>query len=193
LTCVPSSTITKHVDKDRSFPMSTPPATIRALAPEDAADYQTLRLRALRDHPEVFGASLRDEEEQTVEQVAGRLAAKTPEDFILGAYVETGLSGMLGLARREGAKRCHRAIISGMYVAPEQRQSGLGRALLGEAIRSARTLDGLEILLLAVAVGNEPARRLYVSAGFEPHYVDWHALKVDGAYIDLEWMRLVLT
>lgn len=159
---------------------------------EDAGAYQAIRLRALRDHPEVFGASLTDEEGQTVEQVGARLAARTPEDLILGAFASGALCGIVGLAQRDGAKRRHRAILSGMYVAPEQRKAGLGRALLEAAIRRARTLDGLEIILLAVATGNEPARRLYVSLGFEPHYVDWRALRVDGGYVDLEWMRLML-
>lgn len=166
---------------------------IRTLAAGDAAGYQELRLRALRDHPEAFGAALEDEDGQSVEQVAVRLAGKTNEDFILGAFVGQGLGGSLSLTRRDGLKRRHRATIAGMYVAPEHRKLGLGRALLEEAIRSVRLLDGLEIILLAVAVGNDPARRLYESVGFEPHYVDWHALKVNGADIDLQWMRLALT
>jgi ribosomal protein S18 acetylase RimI-like enzyme len=80
-----------------------------------------------------------------------------------------------------------------MYVAPEHRMLGLGRALLAEAVGRARRMDGVEMVLLAVAVGNEPARRLYESMGFESHYVDRHALGVEGIYVDLEWMRLPLS
>lgn len=158
----------------------------------DAPGFQALRLRALSEHPEAFGAALADEQGLTNEQVAARLAAKDENDFILGAFVGDALGGMVSLARRDGQKRQHRATISGMYIAPEHRQLGLGRALMGEMIARARQIDGLEMLLLGVSGGNDAARRLYAASGFEPHYVDSQALKIDGKYVDLEWMRLVL-
>lgn len=168
-------------------------SAVRLLDAGDAASYRALRLRGLRDHPTAFGAAYQDEEGQTVEQTASRLAAKNDEDFILGAFVGAELGGLISLVRREGAKRRHRATISGMYVAPEYRTLGLGRALIDEAVRRARLMDGLEFILLGVAVSNDPARHLYESVGFEPHYIDRRALKIDGAYVDLEWMRLALT
>ena len=41
-------------------------------------------------------------------------------------------------------------------------------------------------------MGNESARRLYASAGFETAYFDRRYLKIDGVYYDLEWMWLSL-
>ena len=62
--------------------------------------------------------------------------------------------------------------------------------LLVEALARARTLRGLEDLILAVTVGNERARALYLAAGFravtrEPRY-----LKIGKEYFDIEWMHL---
>jgi ribosomal protein S18 acetylase RimI-like enzyme len=77
-----------------------------------------------------------------------------------------------------------------MYVPPEYRGRGIGKALLLDAIARARTLSGLEDLILAVTVGNERARALYLAVGFtsvarEPRY-----LKLGEEYVAIEWMHL---
>ena len=79
-----------------------------------------------------------------------------------------------------------------MYVAPEARGRHVGRALLDEIVRRARTLPGLEEVVLAVTVGNEPARRLYLAAGFVPYCVEPRFLKIGEQYWDIEWMALRL-
>jgi RimJ/RimL family protein N-acetyltransferase len=45
---------------------------------------------------------------------------------------------------------------------------------------------------LGVSTGNEPARALYVSFGFEPFGLERAALVVDGAAIDELHMALVV-
>ncbi|NYF59499.1 GNAT family N-acetyltransferase [Micromonospora purpureochromogenes] len=58
------------------------------------------------------------------------------------------------------------AWILNLGVAPAAQRRGLGRALLGHALRGARTA-GLPRVGLSVADGN-PARRMYEEAGFRP-------------------------
>lgn len=55
--------------------------------------------------------------------------------------------------------------IAGLAVESRHRRSGLGRALLHAALRSART-RGLERVLLHVSTGNAEAIALYTSEGF---------------------------
>lgn len=51
-------------------------------------------------------------------------------------------------------------------ITPEARGRGLSRRLLDEALQTWRS-SGAEIVFLEVRASNEPARRLYVSRGFE--------------------------
>lgn len=54
-----------------------------------------------------------------------------------------------------------------MWVAPERRRQGVGRALLDAAVRWAREA-GARAVALDVTVGNSEAARLYERAGFVP-------------------------
>jgi GNAT superfamily N-acetyltransferase len=56
----------------------------------------------------------------------------------------------VGFKREKGKKLRHKAIIWGMYVVPEVRRLGVGKALLKEMIGRAREMEGLEQLILTV-------------------------------------------
>ncbi len=166
---------------------------IRMLTAADAPAFQALRLRALREHPEAFGAAFEEEQATPVEEVAQQLQDSSPERFILGAFLDGRLQGIVGCSHPARAKTRHRAHIWGMYVTPDAAGQGVGRALLAEAVRRTQALPGVEDVVLAVTVGNERARRLYISAGFEPYCVEPRYLKLGDRYFDLEWMILRLS
>jgi RimJ/RimL family protein N-acetyltransferase len=46
---------------------------------------------------------------------------------------------------------------------------------------------------LAVTVGNEQARALYLKVGFTPVAIDPRYIKVGERYFDIEWMQLRLS
>ena len=167
-----------------------PDVDIRNLTEADAQPLRELRLRALREHPESFGSSFEEEEAVPLETTVEHLRASSPDNFMLGAFVEHQLVGIVHCSRSPRPKTRHKAHIGGMYVAPEARGQGIGRALLAEAVARAGSLPGVEELVLAVTVGNEEARRLYTSAGFEPYCVDPRYLKLGDRYFDIEWMIL---
>ena len=48
-----------------------------------------------------------------------------------------------------------------MYVSPEKRGSGIGKALVREAIKKAKELKDVEQVYLTVITTNEPAKKLY--------------------------------
>jgi ribosomal protein S18 acetylase RimI-like enzyme len=54
-----------------------------------------------------------------------------------------------------------------MWVAPDRRGQGVGRALLDMAVQWARTV-GAHAVRLDVTVSNSPAVQLYEQAGFRP-------------------------
>ncbi len=165
---------------------------VRMLTEADAHAYRDVRLRSLHEHPEAFSTAFEEEQALPIQTTAERLRAASPERFILGAFVDDQLSGILGCHRSMGAKTRHKAHMGGMYVLPEARGRGIGNALLAETVARARSLPGLEELVLAVTVGNEQARRLYIQAGFEPYCVEPRYLKIGDQYFDIEWMILRL-
>ena len=165
--------------------------SIRALTKTDVQAFRALRLRSLREHPEAFGSSAEEEEALTTEQLAERLSA-SPDANHFGAFVSEQLMGILGFFRNNRTKTRHKAYLGSMYVLPEVRGQGVGKALLVEAIRHSRALPELEELVLAVTVGNERARSLYLGVVFEAYCVEPRYIKLDGRYFDIEWLVLRL-
>jgi len=93
------------------------------------------------------------------------------------------LVGTTGFARERRLKTGHKAVIWGVYVTSAWRGQGVGRALLTEVLRRARTLAGLEQIRLTVGHTQTAAQRLYASLGFEVFGYEQHALKVGEVYV----------
>lgn len=167
--------------------------TIRQLTEDDAAPYLALRLRLLRVSPDAYGTTYDEMIARPVAQTAERLRAQQDPEvgFTLGAFVGK-LVGMVTVLREEGTKTRHKGTVVGMGVAEAARGQGVGRALLTAAIERARLLDGLEQLILTVALPNEPALRLYRALGFVTYSLDRRALKLHERYWDEELMVLAL-
>ena len=99
---------------------------------------------------------------------------------------------MVFYRRDEGRKNCHKGRILSMYLQPESRGQGVGRALLQEAIAQVKQFVGVEQLHLFVVTTNAAARSLYRSMGFEVYGTIQRALKLDEQYWDEEMMVLRL-
>jgi ribosomal protein S18 acetylase RimI-like enzyme len=163
--------------------------TIRMLRPSEAAVFWSLRLRALREHPESFASSFEDEENVPLDVVRARLEGQAPEsNLVLGAFVAERLVGMAGLRRDSFRKAAHKARIWGMYVVPDLQRRGIGRRLLEAAIDAGGKMGGVEQLLLEVMVDNARAHALYRSLGFESYGVEKRALRIGETYYDEELM-----
>ncbi len=161
--------------------------TVRQLNVHDAAAYQSLRLRCLRENPVAFLSSESDEAGRSLEEVAQRVAPGIDgSSCVFGAFAEERLVGILALIRPPREKVRHCAELCGMYVALEFRRCGYGGALLDAALAHARSLSGMRQLKLTVAAVNLPARSLYQSRGFQRVGVEPDAVYVDGRYYDDE-------
>jgi RimJ/RimL family protein N-acetyltransferase len=167
-------------------------STIRILNGDDAEAYRTLRLRSLREHPEAFGSSYDDEAETPIETTRASLQDGPPSTIFFGAFDGERLVGLTGLMRNLREKQRHRAVVAAVYVEPQARGKGYARALLDAALDHARAQAGLTDVVLAVTVGNETARRLYVNAEFTPYMIEPRYLKIGDRFYDMEWLRMRL-
>lgn len=156
---------------------------IRELGVDDARAFQALRLAALRDCPSAFASSYEEENETPIAMVAARLAP-TFDRCVFGAWVESDLVAVLGLAREEMQKLAHKAFIWGVYVAPDVRRRGVGRQLLDRALWRATAMTGVRQVNLGVNAANVEAIALYESFGFIPFGVERGFMLLDGQLHD---------
>jgi len=165
---------------------------IRTLEPPDAELFYSFRLRGLKENPEAFGSTFAEESVMPVGVRRSRFRC-TDENFVLGAFgEESHLIGVAGFYRETHLKLRHKGFAWGMYVAPESRGAGVGRALLASLIERAKSLPGLEQICLDVVTLNRAARGLYLSQGFQIIALEREAMKQDGNYYDVEHMVLRL-
>ncbi len=164
---------------------------IRVLEESDGESYRTLRLRALREEPEAFGSSYEEQADLPLAWFVERIR-ETASRVALGAFDGDALIGTVIFTRETGLKDRHKGVITGMYVAPEGRGRGVGRALLLSAVERARAQPGVEQIHLSVVTGNVAARALYAAVGFVVYGTEPRALKLGGEYLDEDLMVLWL-
>ena len=164
----------------------------RLVEPHEAAALRLLRIRSVTEYPSAFGASVEEERALSPERVRQQLEEGPPHAYWFGAFEGGELAGILNLVRYQRPKVRHKAMLGGMYVAPERQDRGLGQALLRHAIAFAAGMEGVEMITLAVTVGNPAARKLYTGSGFVPFGVDPRYIRVGDEYFDIEWMTLDL-
>jgi len=166
---------------------------IRRLQAKDAEAFRKLRTRALREHPEAFGATVEGFLARPLEQLKDTLGSASNDLFALGVF-GSDLLGFLMFPRPpiERTKTRHRAHVAALYVIPEARGQGLPTALLPAFIHAVKRFEGLECLVLGVTVGNVSAIGLYERLGFRRYAVEPKYIKLKNEYFDTALMMLEL-
>lgn len=148
----------------------------KKLGNKDAADFRSIRARALSEKPSYFGRSPHELETEA-DAIKG-----INDGFVLGCFYKADLVGITGVMLQHGERRWHKAIIWGVYVDPPHRRMGVNTAMLREVITSAPS--HIEQLHLDVAVKNEAAVSAYKKIGFEIYGTEPRARKVKNEYFD---------
>ena len=137
--------------------------TLRLLRVDDTDAFVRLRRLALATDPDAFSERPETDDASRPAFVRERLATSTVEQgaIVVGAWA-SDLAGVVGVNRTSPTS----ARIWGLYVVPAARRAGIGRAVLEQAVASARSMDGVRMLELSVAESSVAAIALYVAFGF---------------------------
>lgn len=141
----------------RAYPSSI--ATIVRATEQDWERVREIRLRALADAPSAFGSTFEMEREKPAPFWHERLSQANGATFVA---VDEGRSVGLVSVFSEEVGQAH---LVSMWVSPEARREGIGRALVDVVIDWARR-NNAETVELWVTETNDPARRLYERCGF---------------------------
>jgi GNAT superfamily N-acetyltransferase len=133
------------------------------LPPDRWPEYRAIRLEALRTDPDAFGATLEATVQRPDEWWPSVLqtAQTDPDKTIVFAEEEGVLVGMAG-AYPEEEEGC--VDVVGMFVRPDERGKGIGRALLQAVVDEVQA----DTVRLCVNATMPAAVALYRNFGFEP-------------------------
>jgi GNAT superfamily N-acetyltransferase len=139
-----------------------PDFTIRRLGPGDAEAFFALRLRCMDDAALQFRSAPEDVVREGLAHWQARLEAD--DDRIVGVFDGDDLIGIGGITRDWRAKLRHKALLFGMFVAPEATGRGIGRMIVVALMEQARGfVSSLHLTLMA---DNDRALALYERCGF---------------------------
>jgi GNAT superfamily N-acetyltransferase len=148
---------------------------VRRLGPEDAPLFMSLRRTALKAAPLAFSSSPEDDRAGSIDFVRDTLAGS--DQAVFGAFAG-GLVGIVGIYRERSVKGAHRCDIWGLYVLPDARSRGIGRAPVSEALDFAGSLDGVTHVYVSATDRAPEAVALCGSLGFITWGVEPAAIRV---------------
>lgn len=155
---------------------------IARLVAADAAPYRELMLQAYELAADAFTSTAAERAAEPESFWARRIADPSGMTAAFGAFDRDRLVGTVALEFSAKPKTRHKALVIGMYVAPEARRAGAARGLLQAAVEFARAREDLLVLNLTVTQGNTAAVRLYEAAGFVTFGVEPMAILTPGGY-----------
>jgi GNAT superfamily N-acetyltransferase len=155
---------------------------IAPLVASDAAQYRILMLQAYELAADAFTSTASERAAEPESFWVRRIVDPSGMTAAFGAFQGDRLVGTVALEFSAKPKTRHKAMVIGMYVAPEARRTGAARGLLQAAVECARARQDLLLLTLTVTQGNVPATTLYERAGFKTFGVEPMAILTPGGY-----------
>lgn len=151
---------------------------IRHLSIKDIDIYKSIRLEALKNNPEAFGATYEEEILYSDEDFRKLLVRLD----IFGAFFEERIVGIIGFKAETMQKVSHNGELVSMYITPDFRNIGVGSALINHAIRHAQ--NQVSQLCLHCITDNQALVRFYEKQGFTIIGVYPKGMKLGDKYYD---------
>ncbi len=157
---------------------------LKTLGPEDLSDLCAATATAIRAGGG-FGW-LEPPEPSVLEHYWRAMMGDPLRTVVFGARLDSALCGSVQLLRPPAIDEAvaNQAQVKTLFVVPEARGRGLGRALM-QALENLARSQGFDILNLDVRATKAEAGALYESLGYErwgtnPHYIDLPGLAAAG-------------
>ena len=160
---------------------------IELLAPSHAKAYRQLMLEAYELHPEAFVSSITRREKLPLSWWESQLDDELSTLF--GAFVDSQLVGIVGLAFEPWEDAQHMATLFGLYVTQAFRGQGLGEHLVQAVLSLAEQEPDIKVIQLTVSASSPAALALYKRCGFEQSGLEDSAIRVGEEYYDRVHMR----
>ncbi len=170
---------------------------IRQLTASDWSEWKELRIHGAKNHPNSFDFTLEELTRKSDDWYREQITLNT----VFAAFLRSSnqMIGCICYFPSQIFKQRHRGEIGSVYLRPESRGLGIGKALFERVIQFVKE-NKPEVIQLHLSVGalNMPAVKLYQSIGFEIYGTEPRRLlgmnsEVDGLeYIDehLMWLKL---
>ena len=155
---------------------------VALLKASDGTQYRELMLQAYALAVDAFTSTAEERAREPEAFWVKRIADPSGMSLAFGAFEGQELVGTVALEFSAKPKTKHKALVIGMYVSPEARGTGAGRALLKAAVKYAQAREGTRQLTLTVTEGNTPAVNLYTSAGFQSFGIEPMAILTPEGY-----------
>jgi ribosomal protein S18 acetylase RimI-like enzyme len=136
------------------------------LKAEDLSAYKTIRLECLENYPQNFGTLYKEEIKATKFKFDDIIAKPPGIDFLMGEFDGGKLIGICGFIQEKRLRTRYVGEISQMYVKPAYAGKGIGAGLLQATIAVAFANAEIKKIILAVAVINTAAQKLYLKNNF---------------------------
>lgn len=166
----------------RTTPAHAPELLVRDMTIEDCEAVATIRVRGWRSAYAGLMPQAHLDAMSIAEDAERRRGFFAEGNEVVNVVAERADLGVIGWAAygpyRENGIRLARAELYAIYVLPERKGTGAGRALMSEVLARAGAA-GHPDLALWVLRENAPARRFYARAGFRPDGAE-EPFEVDG-------------
>ena len=160
---------------------------IELLEPANAKAYRQLMLEAYAQHPEAFVSSITQREKLPLSWWEAKLDDELSALF--GAFVDSRLVGIVGLAFEPWEDARHKTSLFGLYVSQAFRGQGLGEHLVQAVVSLAEQEPETKVIELTVSANSDAALALYQRCGFAQSGLEDCAIRVGEAYYDRVHMR----
>ena len=160
---------------------------IELLEPANAKAYRHLMLEAYAQHPEAFVSSITQREKLPLSWWEAKLDDELSALF--GAFVDSRLVGIVGLAFEPWEDARHKTTLFGLYVSQAFRGQGLGEHLVQAVVSLAEQEPETKVIELTVSANSDAALALYQRCGFAQSGLEDCAIRVGEAYYDRVHMR----
>ncbi|MDD4975054.1 MAG: hypothetical protein PHY93_11920 [Bacteriovorax sp.] len=168
--------------------------TIRKLISSDYDDFYNMRIGMLESSTKDYTAGSSDWKNASKEQVMAYLreSEEASDNFVLGAFLQNSLVGMVGFRRETRAAVLHKGSTWGLFEKSEFKDNEIEKTLLNEVIKIVRGYDDFEYIRTVQNASNLEKLNLFFGLGFKQYGHEERSMRVEEKYFDQVYLKLVV-